>query len=293
MASAFQYTLYYYANYYDPLSSPFDTYRDAIATRKITGVNLNVSYPFNRYYRTQATIGYYNYEEDYLNPFYGPYEQGWNGNQLAATFSLVGETTRFKFPYGPTAGNTFMLSFTQAIPVSSSFLQNTTVEADLRQYINIGGDALFAFRFEGFASRGENPYVFYWGGNNQVRSVGYYSIIGHEGWYANLELRFPVINGASTIIGQIGPVRGVLFFDLTRAKIKGSPAIMFNINKERWWEQPSDAIGSYGYGFEFFFLGFPIHLEFVKSLEILDISHPLDINTFGKFKTKFWIGFDF
>lgn len=295
MASAFQYTLFYYLpTYYDP-SFSYQTYRDAIATRKITGVNLSAYYPFNRYYRTQASIGFYNYEEDYFDPFFGAfgtYDQFWNGNLLSATFSFVGETTRFKYPYGPAAGNTFMLSLTQAIPVSSSFLQNTTVEADLRQYINIGGDMLFALRFYGFASRGKDPWVYYWGGNNQVRSADYYSIIGHEGWYANLEFRFPVINAASTIIGLIGPVRGVLFFDLTRAKIKGFPAIMYNSNKERWWE-PSDAIGSYGYGFEFFFLGLPIHLEFVKSLEISDISHPLDINTVGKFKTKFWIGFDF
>ena len=294
MVNAFQYTLFYYTPlyYYNPSYFQLATYRDAIATRKITGVTFGAYYPFNKYYRTQASIGYYKYEEDVLDPSFGSLAQFWNGNQLAATFSLLGETTRFKYPYGPTTGNTFKLSLTQAIPVSTSFLMNTTVESDLRQYLNIGGDALFAFRFRGFSSRGKNPYLFYWGGNNEVRSMGYYSIIANEGWYANLEFRLPLINAASTIIGQIGPVRGVLFFDLTRAKIKGSSGKMYNVNKARWWE-PSDAIGSYGYGFEFFFLGLPIHLEFVKSLDILDISHPLDINTVGKFRTKFWIGFDF
>jgi hypothetical protein len=298
MASAFQFTQYYYLNtYYDPYYYSRYTYFDATAIRKITGVSINAYYPFSKYHRTQASIGYYNYEEDYLVPSPGTYSQFWNGSILSASVSLVGETTRFKYPYGPIAGNTFMLSLSQGLPVSSSFLQNTTLEADLRKYINIGSDTLFAIRFNGFLSRGKNPYVFYWGGNNQVRSQYYYSIIANEGWYANLEFRLPLINAASTIIGQLGPIRGTVFFDITRAKIKGYPAkfyayigddeLGFSMFRE------SDAIGSYGYGFEFFFLGIPIHLEFVKRLEFPDISNPFKMKEYGNFKTKFWIGFDF
>lgn len=300
MVNAFQFTQYYYlSSYYDPFYySRYETHFDAIATRKITGVSLGTYYPFNRYYRTQASIGYYNYEENYLYPSPGTYAQFWNGSLLSASFSLIGETTRFKNPYGPIAGNTFMLSVSQALPVSSSFLQNTTVETDLRKYIRIGSNALFALRFKGFFSRGKNPFVFYWGGNNQVRSENYYSIIGNEGWYANLEFRFPLINAASTIIGQIGPVRGTLFFDITRSKIKGYPA-MFAMEFTGWDEdglpefRGIDAIGSYGYGFQFFFLGLPIHIEFVKRLEFPDISKPWDWDRKGDFRTRFWIGFDF
>jgi hypothetical protein len=299
MASAFQYTLFYYLNtYYDPFFYERLTYRDAIATRKITGVNLYAAYPFNKYYRTQASIGYYNYEEDYLYPSPGTYGQFWNGSMVQASVSLIGETTRFKYPYGPIAGNTFMLSIAQALPISSSFLQNTTFQADLRQYIKIGSDTLFAIRFKGFASRGKNPFVFYWGGNNEVRSAGYYSIVGNEGWYATLEFRLPLINGASTIIGQIGPVRGTVFFDITRAKIKGYPAIFaveFTGTDDQGLPQfrEIEAIGSYGYGFEFFFLGLPIHLEFVRRLEFENIFSPFKADAVGNFRTRFWIGFDF
>ncbi len=300
MVNAFQFTQYYYlSSYYDPFYyGRYETHFDAIATRKITGVSLNTFYPFNKYYRTQASIGYYNYEEDYLYPSPGTYGQFWNGSILSASFSLIGETTRFKYPYGPIAGNTFMLSVSQGLPVSSSFLQNTTVETDLRKYIRIGSNTLFAFRFKGFFSRGKNPFVFYWGGNNQVRSAGYYTIIGNEGWYANLEFRLPLINAASTIIGQIGPIRGTLFFDITRSKIKGYPA-MFAMEFTGWDEdgQPEfrgiDAIGSWGYGFQFFFLGLPVHIEFVKRLEFPDMSKPFNWDKKGDFRTRFWIGFDF
>lgn len=306
MANAFQYTMFYYPPYayYDPYFYGRLSYRDATAMRKITGINISSYYPFNKYFRFQASLGYYHYEEDFYDPFMNEllysrnrsYNQFWNGNLLSASFSLVGETTRFKY-YGPTAGNTFRLSLSQSIPVSSSFFQNTTVEVDLRQYINIGSDFLLAARFEGFASRGKNPYVFYFGGNNQVRSANYFNIIANEGWFANLEFRFPLVNAASTLIGQIGPVRGAFFFDIARSKIKGYPAKFYTyIGRDEYGFSlfsESDAIGSYGYGFEFFLLGIPIHLEFVKGLEFPDLSRPWDIDVIGKFKTKFWIGFDF
>jgi len=303
MASAFQYTQFYYPPYvyYDPSYYNFLTYRDAIARRKISGINLSSYYPFNRYYRLEASLGFFHYSEDFYDPFMNEllfysgssYNQFWNGNMLSASFSLVGETTHFKY-YGPAAGNTFRLSFSQSIPVSGSFLQNTTVEADLRQYLYIGADVLLAARCKGFASRGKNPYVFYFGGNNQVRSAHYFNIIANEGWFTNLELRFPLVNAASTLIGPLGPVRGVFFFDVARAKIKGYPAQFYRFTGDlRHPFVIADAIGSYGYGFEFFLLGLPLHLEFAKRLEILDFSKPFDINAVGKFETKFWIGFDF
>ena len=179
-------------------------------------------------------------------------------------------------------------------------------------------DTLLAFRFDGFLSRGKNPYITYFGGNNQVRSVYYYSMIGNEGWFSNLEFRFPLINSATTFIGQIGPVRGTLFFDIARTKVKGFPATQWvliekqvpqiiivndaegnpvkintglNITVNEYTEV--EAIGSYGFGFEFFLLGLPLHLEFVKALDWPDFSNPFDFNARGGWQTKFWIGFDF
>lgn len=304
MVNAYQYTLFYYPSYYyyDPTYYNYSSYRDAIRTQKITGINVSAYYPFSKFYRVQGGIGYYNFEDEYLqlpsSSMYGGYQGFPNGNILSTSLSLVGETTRFKF-YGPSMGNTFKLSFSQSLPIGS-FLQNTNVDVDLRQYINIGANALFAFRFEGFLSRGKNPYIYYFGGNNQVRSSNYYNIIANEGWFANAEFRFPLINAASSLIGPLGPIRGVLFFDVARAKIKGFPAKFYTLEGYDISEfdilpiyRVADVIGSYGYGFEFFLLGLPIHLEFVKRIEIADISEPFKIDIFGKFETKFWIGFDF
>lgn len=306
MASAFQYTIYYYApySYLDPTFYQLLTYQDAIATRTISGATVKGYYPFNRYLRTEASLGFLHYEEDFFDPYINQmlgqanqaYSYFYNGNSLSSSIALVGETTNFRY-YGPYSGNTFRIGITQTLPVTSSFIRNTTAQLDFRQYVPIGGDTLFAFRFDGFASRGRNPYVMYYGGNNQVRSSYYYNIVATEGWYTNLEFRFPLVNAANTIVGQIGPVRGVAFLDITRSKLKGYSAKFYTFEGFDPRGLPilriSDAIGSYGFGFEFFFLGLPMHLEWTKRLEIPDISSPLDIQSYGKFDLKFWLGFDF
>lgn len=301
-ASAFQYTMYYYPSfaYYDPSLFYRLSYRDALATRTISGASVAAYYPFNRYYRFQGSVGFYRYEEEFYNPFLirqaslrdqSVYDYFWNGNSFSLSASLVGETTKFKY-YGPSQGSTFRLDVTQAVPFSDSFLSSTNANLDYRKYFYLGADSLFAFRFSGFASRGKNPYLNYYGGNNQVRSAYYYSLIGTEGWFANLEFRFPLINAASTLIGQIGPVRGTLFFDITRKKLKGFPAEITLLDDDGFIRS-YEAIGSFGYGFEFFFLGFPLHLEFVKGLGWPNFSDPFDQTVRTDWMTKFWIGFDF
>jgi WD40 repeat protein len=304
-AEAFQYTIFYYTpyGYLDPTYYELFSYRDALATRTMMGVSFNGYYPFSRYYRTQLGLSFLNYEEDFYDPYMNQllgqgnqaYGYFYNGNALTASAALVGETTNFRM-YGPYSGNTFAISLSQALPVSSRFITNTTVQADLRQYLPIGGDALFAFRLNIMASMGKNPYIFYWGGNNQVRSSYFYNIIGNQGWYANFEFRIPVINAASTVIGQIGPVRGVFFFDMSRAKLKGYDARFYEFDFNEFGFPTlriSEAIGSYGFGFQFFFLGLPMHFEWAKRLEIEDMSSPFKIKAYGKFDFKFWIGFDF
>ena len=305
VAEAFQYTIYYYTpySYLDPNFYQLLSYRDALATRTMMGASVNGFYPFNRYYRGQVGLSFLNYEEDFYDPYLNQgtgqsnqqYGYFLNGNSLSVNAALIGETTNFRY-YGPYSGHTFMLSLAQTIPVTKNFINNTTAQVDLRKYLPIGGDSLFAFRLNMMASVGKTPYIFYWGGNNQVRSSYFYNIVGNEGWYANLEFRIPLINAASTILGQIGPFRGVFFVDMTRAKLKGFPAKIFDVDYDSFdfpVLRAADAIGSYGFGFQFFFLGLPLHFEWAKRLDIEDISSPFKIKAYGKFDLKFWIGFDF
>jgi outer membrane protein assembly factor BamA len=155
-----------------------------------------------------------------------------------------------------------------------------------------------AFRWEGFLCRGRDPFIGYYGGNNQVRSAYFYGLVATEYWFANAEFRFPLINAASTIIGQVGPIRGVLFFDVTRNKFNGYPAKFYRFDLDRssgffFYYHEFDAIGSYGYGLQLFLFGLPVHIEFAKRLEWPNIAKPLNFSSYGNFETKFWIGFDF
>jgi hypothetical protein len=122
-------------------------------------------------------------------------------------------------------------------------------------------------------------------------------MIGTEGWYANAEIRIPLINVASTLIGQIGPIRGTLFMDMARSRMKGQPWGYSRYIGSDPEGNPIlieyDALGSIGFGFQAFLLGMPMHLEFVKRVEWPDIGNPLSWNVVGNWMTRFWIGFDF
>ncbi len=301
MTTAFQYTFFYYPSYayYSPGLYSQLSYKNAIATRSISGANIDTYYPLNLYYRLEGSVGYAKYEEEFYDPYLlqllasqgRRFSSFLNGSLLSLSLSFTGETTFFK-SYGPAKGNTFRISLSQWLPIGG-FLTNTTARIDLRQYLYIGADILFAFRFNGFASRGEDPYLTYFGGNNEVRSEYFYSIIGTEGWFFNLELRMPLVNAASTILGRIGPVRGAFFFDMARTKVKGFPAQFTVFDPDSAEVSFVDAIGSYGFGLEIFLLGLPIHIDFVKPLQWKKFSKPFDYEATGDWMTKFWIGFDF
>lgn len=299
--SAFQYTLFYYPDYYyySPSFYQLANYRDAIATRQITGLSAQVYYPLDRYYRIEAGLGYYQFEEDYLDPalmrqYLAGGSAGFiNGSMVQATLSLVGETTAFK-EYGPVSGHTFSLTLTQGIPLAQSYIRNTTLEGDARAYLNFGEDFLVALRVKGFASLGRDPFLFFFGGDNEIRSANYYSLVGSQAWFANAELRFPLVRAISTIIGNLGPVRGVIFMDIARARLRNGPARFYNFLDPLGIQYEAyDALGSIGYGFQMFFLGLPIHLEFAKRLYVPNIGKPWDLKFSGDFQTRFWIGFDF
>ena len=58
-------------------------------------------------------------------------------------------------------------------------------------------------------------------GNMELRGYPYLSFSGNQGFFANVELRFPIINLMATPIGILGPVRGTLFAGIGGAKLQG------------------------------------------------------------------------
>ena len=145
----------------------------------------------------------------------------------------------------------------------------------------------------GFKSWGEVPDFMYFGGNSEMRGYEYLEFLGQNAFFANAELRFPLIEAMLTPIGVIGGIRGVFFFNIGGAGFDSDaideglatqrdddlhPAVIgFELDPLsptgrtraglRRPDSRSTASGcvdgraSYGIGLETFALGFPIHFD--------------------------------
>jgi hypothetical protein len=300
------YFFYPYLNYY-PEYYGYNVRDLAIATQRFTGGQLFAQYPLDLFRRIDLGVGFARVKENYGS---AELEQSIcqqsvlaglpcfinNGWQAPISLRLTQETTRFA-EYGPLSGSTFSLGFTYA-PGVGSLLQRQTVDADFRKYLRLGPtSALLALRARGFYSSGDNPDYLYFGGNMEMRGYPYLGFAGNQGFFANAELRTPVIQLALTPIGIIGPLRGAVFFGIGGAKFKGQqyrfstrePGYsyvsepIFGTAVNEWRLQ--DGRASWGFGVQLFFLGYPLHFDWVKYTDFATTSKGFDFN--------FWIGYDF
>ncbi|HYN07498.1 MAG TPA: hypothetical protein VES67_08925 [Vicinamibacterales bacterium] len=255
-------------------------------------------YPFNRYARAEVFGGYVHMSERYTNAGFQDLVNQYqtdqfgqalfrNGHTMPLGVSFVQETTIFR-EYGPVAGSTFKVSFDGSPGFSDNWLSRRTLDGDARHYIRLAANGVLALRVRGFKSWGRNPDFTYFGGNSELRGYDYLEFIGHKAFFANAELRFPLIEAMLTPLGVLGGLRGVFFFNMGGAGFNNeSFKIMTNkasielpvagydlinpITQElaTRYEPPVvvrglrlvDARASYGIGLESFLLGFPMHFD--------------------------------
>jgi len=266
-----------YGNWYDR--------RNYRTLRELSGGELGFHYPFSRSTRVEATASFYKQNENLGTIITGedlPYAQYASGWAVPLRLSLVGDTILSTGAYpGPARGHTFKFSFSKYFKLSNKFIDAYTVQADFRKYFRLDNYSLLALRLYGFKSGGENPLLQWTGGNNTIRSIGFRRLAGSNLFLFNAELRFPILHQAWSVIGPLGPIRGVFFFDLG--------GVWFNDQKFRFFQEGKslalqDAIASYGFGLEFFFLGYPMHVEWVWRT---------DLRRKDYYGVNFWIGYDF
>jgi outer membrane protein assembly factor BamA len=126
----------------------------------------------------------------------------------------------------------------------------------------------------------------YFGGNSELRGYEYLEFIGQKGFFANAELRFPLIEAMLTPIGVLGGLRGVFFANIGGAGANNTPFKLltgksgtvaalngYDIdafgNLAPTYDPPQpisgirllDARASYGIGLQSFMLGFPMHFD--------------------------------
>ena len=309
---AYSQTQFYYGlvpGFYDPALTYFLDRDDALATRSINGASIFAIYPFNRYTRLELSGGVSHYSDEFRNQelqdYSDLYQQATYGatlfNQGLAvplTVALTRETTVFR-EYGPLAGHTFRMAYSVSPKLGDS-LSRQTFDGDFRYYQRIGTNGVAAFRFRGFNSSGSTPDYFFYGGNSELRGYDYLQFVGNKGFFANAELRFPLIEAMLTPIGVLGGIRGVAFAGIGGASLLGRPTTTgFSTGaatesykfatSEATTVQPivgfsqdpntgfpiavygdpvvidgfrlQDGRASYGIGLETFLLGFPIHFD--------------------------------
>jgi outer membrane protein assembly factor BamA len=207
----------------------------------------------------------------------------------------VQETTRFR-EFGPVAGSTYSLALEYAPPIAGT-LSRLTLDVDARKYFRLTPGMVFATRLRGFRSTGDDPDYFFFGGNMELRGFNYRSLSGTEGFFANAELRFPIIDLMKTPIGIIGPLRGTLFAGMGGARWHDAPFRFGTrqhgrsyINDPVFGEPVSgyrlvDARASFGWGLQLFLVGLPLHFDWSRFTDLKVVSE--------ESRFDFWIGYDF
>ena len=276
--------LQFYGHLFSESDAYYYPYTDTryLSLRSRIGGDLALIYPFNRSLRAEVSFSAFHQEEDSDLFYYGyelPYGQFFNGFALPLQAALVSETTRFA-NYGPNSGHTFRLSASKYIKLFSNSLDAYSLEGDVRKYLRVDNHTLLAFRLSGFYSGGANALLHWSGGNNTLRAVDFRSLVGNKGFFFNAEFRFPLVHAALTPIGVVGPLRGVFFFDFGGLWFNGEPFRVFEKDSLRL----QNALSSFGYGIQFFFFGYPFHLEWVTRTDFKDKRYS---------GVNFWIGFDF
>ncbi len=316
--SGFDSTSFFFAS---PFSFQPGFSRDgALSTIRQTGTTVSGVYPLSRFRRFELSAGIIKqrtrFEDPLLDPNFntgglgfdpGQFDQFQdalarrypNGTVLPVGLTFVQETTRFR-NFGPIAGSTLLAGFN--VSPGGPFLSRESLTLDARKYLQLSSASLLALRVRGQWSSGENPDLFWFGGNGDMRGFDYQSFVGNKGFFANAELRFPIIDAAITPIGFFGPLRGLFFVDMGGAHFQGQEFNVFSSERrvsslgarcgpagtsicvsEGWGL--GNAVASYGIGLTFNFFGMPMNINWSK---LTDFA-----TTAEGWKTDFWIGFGF
>ena len=269
----------------------------AVATQTSRGATAFGIYPLNRYARLQVSGGLLQFKQSYNEPGLQDIaddfqEQQYgrtlfnSGNFMPIGLEYIQETTVFR-EYGPLAGNTVRVGYEYA-PSIGDFMSRQTAEVDARYYMRLATNGVLAFRLRGYKSWGEFPGYLYFGGNSELRGYDYLEFLGNKAFFANAELRFPLIEAALTPLGVIGGLRGIAFANIGASGFDGVPMKVWTNDPVEYtpllgFEQdPTTLLGikpifgptasipgfklvdgraSYGIGLETFALGFPIHFD--------------------------------
>ena len=307
---------------------------DAIAVRSIDGGSVFAIYPFDRFRRVELSAGLFRYREQFDNEYLQTQSDTFqtanfgsvlfrDGAFMPLGINFIQETTVFR-EFGPIAGNTFRVAYEYA-PSFGQFLSRQSLDLDGRYYLRIAETGVLALRARGFRSWGQYPDFYYFGGNSDMRGYDYLEFIGHKTFFANAELRFPLVEAMATPIGILGGIRGSFFFDFGMAGFDNVPLTAWNRDPEvvrpivGYTVNPDtgqyaevfgpaasvsgfrlvNARASYGISLATLAIGIPVHFDwswrtlFNRQWEDIVFASTGGSEDFRRVRFTMWIGYDF
>ncbi len=193
--------------------------------------------------------------------------------------ALVGDSAVFA-PWGGVSGRRWRLGADWAPDTDASGTLTSTLSLDFRQYLTLTRRSNLAFRLVAVARDGNFATPFYFGGLDTLRGFEFRSIVGDRGFFANLELRFPLIDLLATPILNFQGVRALFFLDVGGAWFDEFQDFDFWDSDDSRLE---DGVSSYGFGITARLFGLDWNFDYAKRW---DFEDTLD----DGFRSSFWIG---
>ncbi|MCG8462385.1 MAG: BamA/TamA family outer membrane protein [Holophagales bacterium] len=266
------------------LLDPFNRNLERDQIYSLTGVEYTNIFPLSFNKRFEVSLGYY-YRDieqslgrfDDAGNFITIYEPGSDDYpQLSAAF--VSDNTVYN-QWGPATGHRLRVSGSYAPDLDDSGTLISTLQLDARQYVPLTRRSNLAFRLYGYDSDGNTPNVIFIGGLDTIRGFDTRSIGGTRAFFANAEVRFPLIDRLAFPGFAFDGIRGVIFFDVGSAWFPEDGDWDFLDDDDRL----DDAFAVYGWGFSMRLFGLPVQWDFSMRTDLKD-----DLD--DSFETNFWIG---
>lgn len=289
--------------------------------QRSSGVTAFVQYPFSRYYRAQASVGFLDRSQEFFQGFdqFGRAIGTTISEQFAtSSVSLVGDTTRFQ-GFGAFQGKRFEIGVTQGFNVGGDTDGDwREYFTDFRAYKQATRRSVLAWRFSANYNDGERESFRGLGGINQLRGYDFREFFGSRVLVSNLEFRFPLIDAIQTPAGNLGALRGFVFLDVGAAWFVDDTffdPVLRDIRGRltgqdvpfRFWDSDNDRLqdgrATYGFGIQFFFAGLQLNWAFAERMSHTQYvpENPADPfsllvpikSSGGDRSTEFYIVYDF
>ncbi len=287
---------FYFGGGCDPFTGLCERGEQAL---QITGAMANLTHPFG--FTTRATVGVgYMYRDINYQSFVAldpdipiepdaPVVEGPDG-----TFFLpVIEPRKDDYPVvqasyisdnsvmtmnGPHSGHRFRVNGFYAPSFSEGGTLMVRGDIDARKYFPMTRRSLFALRLWAGAADGIAPTPYWFGSYDTMRGYEFREFSGDRAFFANIEMRFPLIDLLAFPVFAFEGIFARVFVDIGGAWYDGVQDFNFWDGDEN---KLDDGVASYGFGFTVRFFGMNLNW---------DIATPWDFKDSGETKTTFWIG---